>query len=70
MFFKNILDRNDFTKKKKRTNETDMMPIILVSIARADDKEKVNVFLMLGFSRKLIPIYILIIVSERKKMSF
>ena len=61
-----MLDRNDFKIKKPRISETGKIAIILVSNANADIKENVSVFLNVGFSRKLKPTYILMIVNERK----
>ena len=54
-------------KKKESTNAIGKIAIILVSSANADDRENSDVFLKFGFSRKFIPEYILIIVSERKR---
>ena len=64
-----MLERNDFKIKKPRISETGTIAIILVSKANADSKENVSVFLNVGFSRKLNPTYILMIINERKKIS-
>ena len=64
-----MLDRNDFKIKKPRISETGKIAIILVSKANADSTENASVFLNVGFSRKLNPAYILMIVNERKKIS-
>ena len=56
-------------KKKESTNAIGKIAIILVSNANADDRENSNVFVKFGFLRKFIPVYILIIINERKKMS-
>ena len=69
LFFKNILERSNLKKKKEKTIKTDIIAIILVSSANAEDRENKKVLLKLGFSRKFIPVYILITVNERKKMS-
>ena len=70
MFLKNSLLLNDFKRNIKRIMKTDITPIILVSKANAELKEKANVFLKFGFLMKTTPKYILIIVNERKKISF
>ena len=38
-------------------------------IDSADDREKASTFLKFGFFKKLIPVYIFIIVKERKNIS-
>lgn len=65
-----ILDLNNFKKQKNKIKEKDIKPIILVSIDRAEDIEKRIVFFKFGFLRKLIPVYILIIVKAKKKISW
>ena len=54
----------------KRIIKIDIRLIILVSNARAELKENKNVLLKLGFLIKIIPKYILIMLMERKKISF
>ena len=68
--FRNSLLFNDFKKNMNRIMKIEITPIILVSKASAELKENASVLLKFGFLIKLIPVYILIIVKERKKISF
>jgi hypothetical protein len=54
----------------KRIMKIDITLIILVSKASAELKENASVLLKFGFLIKIIPVYILIMVKERKKISF
>ena len=57
-------------QKRKRVRNTGKKAIILVSKDRADDKENISVVFILGFLRKLKPVYIFIIVSDKKYISW
>tara|TARA_B110000438_G_C15663200_1_gene584895 strand:+ start:602 stop:859 length:258 start_codon:yes stop_codon:yes gene_type:complete len=69
-FIKYSLLFKDFKKKIKKIVKIGISAIILVSKSKAELREKANVLLKFGLLTNTIPVYMLIIVRERKKISF